>query len=346
MKEICIGKNESGKRLDSFLNGYLSGATPGFLYKMLRKKNITLNNRKADGKERLVKGDVVRIYFADETLSKFIDPKFKNALNGDFSDFKKIGDDYAIAYKKIENRDNIEILFENDDLIVLNKPAGILSQKSKTDDLSINDWLIGYLINSCKITPEQLMTYRPSVVNRLDRNTSGVMLCACSLLSARVLSKALREHQIRKFYRCVVCGKYNAGAVLHGFMTKDSSKNVNVFRTENSGSEKAKYSETKVELLDYNNALDVSLLEIELVTGRSHQIRSSLCASGFPILGDLKYSGDKNNKQLSKKYNISHQLLHAVRLEFPEDFEDGGMGVSGRYFEAPDMFPPLFKGRN
>lgn len=330
--------------MDALLRKSLPNAGSGFLYKMLRKKNITLNGKKADGTERLAKGDVIRIFFAEETLNKFSGVNTKASDLDDFSPQDDPLEYYDDCYRKIENKGKIQIVYEDADLVVINKPKGILSQKSTKESISINEWLIGYLLSKRIITPDQLFTYRPSVVNRLDFNTSGLLLCACSLKAARVLSKAIKDRSVRKFYRCIVYGKYNAGAVLRGYIVKNNNNFVNVCSGDDPLPENARSIESKVTFLEYNNINDVSRLEIELVTGRSHQIRASLFSAGFPIVGDRKYFDAKNDRLLCKKFNISSQLLHAYRLEFPDNFSDLLPALNGVILTAPEMFPPLLNG--
>ena len=342
MKEILIGDNETGKRLDALLRQTMPGASAGFLYKMLRKKNITLNHQKADGKERLGKGDVIRIYFAEETLNKLsvgtiptsnLDHRGASAQKADY---------FIDCFRKVEKKGHIPILYQDKDLIAVNKPAGLLSQKSSPESVSLNEWLIGYLLNQSIITPDQLLTYRPGVVHRLDRNTSGVVVCACNLKAARVLSNAVKDRRMQKYYRCITYGKYNAEAELKGFLAKNNSNCVKVISGEKQVPKDAKSYEMNVRLLDYNNDRNLSYLEIELVTGRSHQIRAVLSDLGFSIVGDPKYFGAINNKLLCKEFNITHQLLHAQRLVFPDDFSDDLTSLNGVIIEAEDKFPPLF----
>ena len=201
MQEFKIGPNEEGQRLDKFLHKYLKEAGTSFLYKMLRKKNITLNKKKADGKEMLQSGDLVQFFFSDETFLKFrgtlvsenqgekkIISVAKKNVDSAFSQYQK-------AYEKFKN---IEIIFENQHILLLNKPAGILSQKSQPTDLSVNEWLIGYLLASEQITREQMETYKPSICNRLDRNTSGLMICGKSFLGSRQMNQLIKERKIKK----------------------------------------------------------------------------------------------------------------------------------------------------
>ncbi|MDE6700251.1 MAG: RluA family pseudouridine synthase, partial [Acetatifactor sp.] len=164
MQEITVGTNQAGQRLDKFLHKCLPEAQNSFLYKMLRKKNITLNGKRAEGRELLQQGDVVRMFFAEETFLKFSGQSGKS--------------EYLKAYRQLED---ISVIYEDKERVILNKPAGVLSQKAKDSDLSLNEWLIGYLLETGAITAGELCTFKPSVCNRLDRNTSGLVLCGKTL---------------------------------------------------------------------------------------------------------------------------------------------------------------------
>ncbi|MGN1147562.1 MAG: pseudouridine synthase, partial [Lachnospiraceae bacterium] len=186
MQTYQIGANQAGQRLDKFLHKFMPTAGNSFIYKMLRKKNIVLNGKKAEGKEILTVGDTVSFFFSDETFQLFTGriascsttnkPAVAHpALTNDFSGRCE---EYRIAYKKLTG---ITVIHEDDNILILNKPAGILTQKADNKQVSLNEWMIGYLLDKKRITEETLMTFKPSVLNRLDRNTSGLVLCGISL---------------------------------------------------------------------------------------------------------------------------------------------------------------------
>ena len=297
MQEFKIGANEAGQRFDKFLHKYLKEAGTSFLYKMLRKKNITLNKKKADGKEILSVGDEVQFFFSDETFMKF---------RGNTAS------QYETAYKKLKG---IEVIYENEHILLLNKPAGILSQKSEASDLSVNEWLIGYLLKHKKISKEQLDTFKPSICNRLDRNTSGLMICGKSLMGSRQMNLLIKERKIRKFYRTFVRGKVEESAYIKGYLKKDENLNK-VFLKESADNEKDYMPiETAYEPIFCKNGC--TYLEVELITGKTHQIRAHLSSVGHPLLGDEKY-GDRTWNRSFKGIKLpQYQLLHSYRLEFP-----------------------------
>ncbi len=319
MKEITIGANQESKRLDSFLKTYLKNASGGFIYKMLRKKNITLNGKKADGTEKLSSGDVVRIFFSDDTLLKFTGEEMIP------------GEDETKSCRSIFGE--LPVIFEDDNIVLVNKPVGVLSQKAEAGDLSLNEWLIEYLLDKKAITKESLSTYRPSICNRLDRNTSGLVICAKSLQGARLMNSLIKERKVDKFYRTVVSGHLTEEISLQGYLSKDATKNKVEIRTVNPKDGSYSYIETVYRPISYNREFDLTLLEVKLVTGKPHQIRAHLSSIGHPIIGDVKYGGRKLK-------GLDHQLLHSYRLLFPADLPDGFEDIRGKEFLAhlPDSF--------
>ncbi len=323
MKEIKIGPNENEKRLDSFLKAYLPNAGSAFIYKMLRKKNITLNDKKAEGKEKLKTGDSIKIFFSDETFEKF---------RGNDNRTREIS-----SFKALDSFGELQIVFENPDVLFVNKPAGILSQKAKPTDLSLNDWLVEYLLKKGDITPESLETYKPSICNRLDRNTSGLVICAKSLKGARCMNEMLKERTLDKYYITIVTGKIDRFSELKGYLYKDENRNKVFIKKEDPHDERYSFIETYYKPLKYNEKSNMTLLEVKLVTGKPHQIRAHLSSQGTPIIGDVKYGGIKIG-------SLNYQLLHSYRLEFPDIMPEGFSDIAGREFVAklPDIFSKFF----
>ena len=197
MQSVTIGVNQAGQRLDKFLHKYLPHAGTGFLFKMLRKKNITLNGRKAEGQELLSVGDEVRFFFSDETFEKFSGMTVSGMTKTAKTDETE---EYLRAYKVLQG---VQVLYEDDNIVLLNKPAGILTQKAAPKDISLNEWLTGYLLETNAITAEEFHSFRPSVCNRLDRNTSGIVLCGKSLAGSQALSRIIRERTLKKYYHTI-----------------------------------------------------------------------------------------------------------------------------------------------
>lgn len=300
MRQLTVHKNDENQRLDKYLKKYLKEAPGSFIYKMLRKKNIVLNGKKADGTEKLAAGDEIKLFFAEETLEKFT------------------GEAVKTESEKFPVKKDLEILFEDENLLILNKPAGELSQKAEAKDVSMNEYALGYLQETGAITEESLKVFKPSVCNRLDRNTSGILIVAKTYQAAREFGDALQKRTVRKFYRCIVKGEVKKAETIDGYLWKDEKTNiVQVFKEKREG---ASEIHTAYRPIKCENGL--TLLEVHLITGRTHQIRAHLSSIGHSILGDPKY-GDK---KLSEKWKVKYQLLHACRLEL-----DGFTGEFAKY---------------
>lgn len=355
MYQTSITEKEAGQRFDKYLHRILPNAGSSFLYKMLRKKNITLNDRKADGSEKIAVGDSVKIYFAEETLLKFQgladtgDSDHEPQSAGVLRQQKNNAEDYLAAYRAISG---VQILYENQHILLADKPAGVLTQKAAQTDFSLNEWLIGYLLVSGFVKKEELVGFKPSVCNRLDRNTSGIVLCAKSLQGAQMLGELLKSRTLHKYYQTYVKGTLRTEQLVEGYLYKDEKHNkVSVTLTgagKTSGKEersphsvsddaKSAYIRTAYKPLEMTH--DKTLLEVELITGKPHQIRAHLASIGHPLLGDYKYGDKVWNEEYRKKYHVKAQLLHAYKVVFPqldEPFDD----ISGKTFYAklPDIF--------
>lgn len=323
MQEIRIGENEGGQRMDKFLRKFMPLAPVSFFYKMLRKKNITLNGKKAQGNEILSTGDVVSFYLADETIGGFRQKEIKTA-------------EYEKAYDSLEG---IRVVYEDRHILIMNKPSGILSQKADERELSLNEWMIGYLLRQKAVSIQQLATYKPSVCNRLDRNTQGLVIGAKSLAGSQKMQELISSRGIRKFYRLFVKGQVAKEETLEGFLQKDEQSNkVRLIRKGETGS----YIQTRY--YPIRQFEDRTLVEAELVTGKPHQIRLHMASIGHPLLGDYKYGDRKWNDLYQKQYGINSQLLCACRLVFPE-METPFEALNERTVEIPlpEEFQKLMK---
>lgn len=309
MKQFIIQENEAGQRFDKYLKKLLKNAASGFLYKMLRKKNITLNEKKAEGSELLKTGDTVRLFLSDETFDKF-------------SGVTPSDDAYTIYTKEDLAKNKLDIQYEDNHILVFNKPAGMLSQKAESDDISVNEYLIGYLLSKNELTKEMLRTFKPAAANRLDRNTSGLILCGKTLAGLQYLSEIIKNRTLEKYYRCIVEGTGLKKELLEGYLSKDSVKNQVTISTESD--EHASCVKTEMDPIGQYEYGDQTYTElsVHLITGKPHQIRAHLSSIGHPILGDKKYGGSikltKKRQEENKLPTIKRQLLHAYRVVFPE----------------------------
>ena len=298
MKEYIIGKNEANQRLDKYLHKLLKEASNGFLYKMLRKKNITLNGKKAEGVEKLQEGDHVKLFLSDETFLKFAGqpPVHKDEAN--------------VKLKPV----SLSVVYEDEDILIINKPQGMLSQKAKPSDVSANEYILEYLLDTGALTGEDLRTFRPSICNRLDRNTSGLLIAGKSLRGLQEMAECLKDRSMKKYYRCIVKGTVAEEKKITGYLKKDEGSNqVQIYSKEVPDSRYIETEYTPVEIFSGG-----TLLEVHLITGRSHQIRAHLASIGHPVAGDEKYGDHNWNLTLKKKYGIRGQMLHAYRLDFPD----------------------------
>lgn len=311
MEQITVSRNEAGQRLDKLLGKFLREAPKSFLYKMMRKKNITLNGKKVQGNEMLAEGDEIRLFFSEETIQKFRGEAPKIA---------------AVPKTKLA------VVYEDEHIILINKPAGMLSQKADPKDVSLVEYLTAYLLETGSITEQELLRFHPAVCNRLDRNTSGLVIAGKSLAGLQSMSSMLKERSMRKYYRCIVKGEMQGSRYLNGYLIKDQRTNkVRIVQSKGTDPD-AKPIETKYQVLAAADGL--TLLEVHLITGRSHQIRAHLASIGHPILGDIKYGDAKWNEAYRRSHKVTHQLLHAFRLEMPQ-IEGTLSYLSGKTFTAP-----------
>ncbi len=314
MKEFIINENEAGQRFDKYLGKLLRDAPKSFFYKMLRKKNITLNGSKATGNEKLTTGDHIKLFLSDDTFEKFAGT----------------GETVARAHQELD------IIYEDDNVLFINKPAGMLSQPADDKTPSLVEYLTGYLLDTGAVTEESLHTFRPSVCNRLDRNTSGLVAAGKSLTGLQELSTLFHNRSLHKFYRCLVKGVIKNEKYIKGYLHKDEK--CNKVTVQEFGTPEALPIETRYRPLRDNGK--VTLLEVELITGRTHQIRAHLAGEGHPLVGDYKYGLRSFNEMYRSKYGLKSQLLHAYRLEIPK-IEGRLSYLSGREFTA--SLPPQFQ---
>ncbi len=323
MVEITVKDNEAGQKLRKLCLKYLNQAPVSFIYKMLRKKNIVLNDKKAAGDEILKTGDSIKFYLSDETIAKF-----KNNVN------------YEVV---MMDKSELDVVYEDSDIIIVNKPYGILSQKAKEDDYTMNEMIVDYCLLEGKIDKKQLETFKPSVCNRLDRNTSGLLLAGISLDGSRILSKMLKERKIDKYYYAIVHKIFEREMHFTAYLYKHEGTNkVEVISEEmyKKLNEPKNYVRTEAYYEPVEFKKTYTLLKIKLVTGKAHQIRAHLGYLGYPIIGDNKYGNVNLNLTFKERFGLKHHLLHAGEIDFPKADSREKFEFMGKSFKVdpPEMF--------
>lgn len=326
MKSFLVSQNEAGQRLDKLLAKYMDTAPKSFFYKMLRKKNIILNGKKAEGSEKVAEGDEIRLFLSDETIAGF--QSGKKAGTGTDTSRQPAGNAECIGKQKISLLKEHEIVYEGKHLLIVNKPAGELSQKAKKEDISINERIVEYL----KITQNiGLDSFTPGVCNRLDRNTTGLIIAGKSLAGLQEMAELLKKRTVHKYYLCIVAGKAEKRRHLSGYLKKEESTNrvqvVSEEELKKRNLSPKEYDRIETELIPLVTNGGSTLLAIQLITGKTHQIRAHLASIGLPLLGDTKYGAEAGNDKsssierlnnLNRALHLRYQLLHAWLLEFPK----------------------------
>lgn len=316
MQNNIVDSKDEGQRLDKYIKKMFPNAPVSLLYKMLRKKNITLNNKKADGSEIISGGDAIKTFFSDETYEKFRGKPEKP---------------FTKEVIKNSNYISLEIIYENEDVLFFNKPAGVLSQSDDKNIFSVNSYLLSYLSKNNKSLKDE--NYKPSICNRLDRNTSGIIMCAKTYRGARFLDDCIKNHRLIKEYYAICHGHLTGSDTLKGYLSKDRENNIVTVSKNSNGYDS--YIETKYEALE--SRPEYSLIRVNLITGKSHQIRAHMASINHPLAGDKKYGGKVYGK-------IPYQMLHSKSVTFPKLTDENEINMfsdlSGKCFEAslPDYF--------
>lgn len=307
MKEVNITGKEENQRLDKFLLKYFNNAPKSFVYKMLRKKRIKFNGKKAEGNEIIKNGDKLQMYIAPETMDSLMSEK-----------------------EIVRAERHFGIVYEDDNILVVSKPAGLLSHpESSADKNTLIDQILYYLYEKGEYDMSKESSFTPAICNRLDRNTGGIVIAGKNLAAVQAVNKAIAQRKIKKYYITMVRGEFTQGKELFGYHVKDELTNtVKVLKKEAPG---AKKIFTKVKPIAVKD--NFSLLEIDLITGKSHQIRAHLKSMGYPVIGDRKYGEMRINTRFKDKYGLNNQFLFAYKIAWHEN--EGVMAyLNGKEFTA------------
>lgn len=289
LREIIVGKNDGGQRIDKFLKKYMPHTAAGFIYKCLRTKRIKLNGKKAQPSTIMSEGDRLQFYINTDNLGG------SEPQNG----VSRTGMDFSIAY-------------QDKNILVVDKPAGLLSHPDGSRNETLIQQVLYYLYRNNEYNPSREKTFVPAICNRLDRNTGGLVIAAKNFGALQDMNRMMKERWIERYYKLIVKGRIKDSMEAFAYLQKDKKTNkVKVVSRPVDGSDRINTYYTP---LKYDNGF--TLLEVRLGTGKTHQIRAHLAHLGYPIAGDVKY-GDKGvNRLLKKEFGLTHQFLYAYRLEF------------------------------
>lgn len=289
MKQIVITPKEANQRLDKFLLKYLNQCPKSLIYKGMRTNKIKYNGKKPKGNEILKEEDEIKLFFKEEQMDTFISKK----------QIKKV----AIHFEKV---------YEDEHLLIVNKPRGLLTQKDSPESQSLADEVLYYLKENGSYNPATSQGFTPAPCNRLDRNTAGIVLVGKDIPTLQTLSSMLQTKEISKYYMSIVLGRITSPMTLKGYHKRTIGKNEVIITNEYI--EGAKPVETRILPLQTNGRY--TLVEVQLVTGKTHQIRAHLSQIGHPIIGDPKYGDALENAYFEQKYGLKYQILCAYKVKF------------------------------
>ena len=308
MRTLTIEKNDAGQRLDKFLSKKFKTMPKSLMYKYIRTKYIKVNGKKTTPEIFLNEGDVLTFYIRDE-----------------FFEEKK-------SYEFLKASKMLDILYEDENILLIDKKVGVIVHQDRDFDTdTLNLRALRYLYEKGEYDPDDRSSFTPALCNRIDRNTGGIVIAAKTAEALRVVNQKIRDREIEKYYLCAVKGKpKKAHAILKDYLIKD--ENTNTVRVLKEPEDGAKEIVTEYTVLDSKDG--ISLCEILLRTGRTHQIRAHMASIGHPLLGDEKY-GDK---ALNRKYRLNKQQLYSYKLKFRFTTNAGTLAyLDGKEFEVKNI---------
>ena len=308
MRELIIGKNDAGQRLDKFITKTLD-LPMSLLYKSIRLKKIKVNRKRAENNTVLCEGDTIQCFLAEEFFEKKVDKHSFESISV-----------------------HLDIIYEDENIMLLNKRPGVSVHED--EDGSTNTLIThiqAYLYQKGEYRPDEEQSFAPALCNRIDRNTGGIVIAAKNAEALRVMNDKIKKREIDKFYLAAVHGVPNpAVATIKGYLLKDDKQNI-VKVYEKNPPRAAKEIITKYKVVARKS--DSALIEVELLTGRTHQIRAHMAHIGHPLVGDGKYGINKNDRAKGYKY----QALYSYRLRFSFDTSESTCldYLNGKEFKIP-----------
>lgn len=309
MKEFTIKKNDADIRLDKFVAKAVPSLPSNLIQKYIRLKRIKVNSARGRADMRLCEGDIVSMYLNDEFFTSSRATKAETKLSASFPN----------------------VLYEDENILLANKPSGISVHDDEAGGETLIAQILSYLKSKGEWNPEEENAFIPALCNRIDRNTSGIVIAAKNAEALRIMNDKIKNREMSKYYLCVVLGEIEPkSGTVKGYIFKDSKQNrVYVRKTPSPG---AKTAITKYTTLKTNGSL--SLVECELITGRTHQIRAQMASIGHPLVGDGKYGKNSENK----KYGMKHQALCSYKLVFNFKTPSGSLEyLNGKSFVVHDV---------
>lgn len=308
MKKVTIGKNDSGQRLDKFLFKYFNSIPASMVYRAIRKKRIKVNGKKAQQNYMLCVGDVLELYINDE----FFDNGPKEL---EFADLKP----------------SLNIVYEDENIMLVDKRPGMLCHEDEHESKNtLINHIKAYLYQKKEYTPDGENSFAPSLCNRIDRNTGGIVIAAKNAMSLRIINEKIKRREIKKIYLCLVKGRLKEKeATLKDYLVKNESQN-RVY-IHHKPIKDAKTIITKYKVLSEGEL--TSLVEVELLTGRTHQIRAHMASIGHPLAGDGKYGTNEFNKKIGR----TTQALYSYKLSFAFKDENELSYLSGKTFKVDNV---------
>ncbi len=290
MKKIVVDKNYENQRIDKCLKKLLCQAPPQLIYKMIRKKDVKVNGKRVKENDIVHYGDIIELFLYEDKFQEYTKPQTIYDLNKEF-----------------------DVLYEDENILVVHKPAGLLVHEDSHESINTLDHqVLSYLYRKGEYDPKMDLGFTPGPVHRLDRNTSGIVIFGKTMRALQDLNEMMKKrHCIEKTY-LTICKGYMSSADLIGYVKKESDQSlVKIVSKDTPG---ALMMHTVVKNIQSNELY--SLLQVQLITGRTHQIRVHLSSTGHPVIGDSKYGDFELNRKLKKSYGLTHQFLHAYQIRF------------------------------